>query len=156
MNGHYDVDLTYIEPNGTTFTKTARVSDFDRDRPAVDLVAAALSVVNPLKRGMASFDDRLARYDPAVPYAGEVWAETQPVGREFGAPHAEDVERAVVAENSKPVSSLKGIVSKPRKPVSVEDMAEASGPLEQLRGTVKRYDNPTDPVGPSNDKTGTP
>jgi hypothetical protein len=57
MNGHYDVDLTYIEPNGTTFTKTARVSDCDRDRPAVDLVAAALSAVNPLKRGMASFAD---------------------------------------------------------------------------------------------------
>jgi len=58
MNGHYDVELTHIEADGTTFTKTARVADFDRDRPAVDLVAAALSVVNPLKRGMAGFDDR--------------------------------------------------------------------------------------------------
>ncbi|PRX34377.1 hypothetical protein B0G75_102409 [Paraburkholderia sp. BL18I3N2] len=30
--------------------------------------------------------DLLARYDPSAPYAGEVWAEAQPVGREFGAP----------------------------------------------------------------------
>lgn len=121
MNGHYDVNLTYIEPDGSTFTKTARVADFDRDRPAVDLVAAALSVVNPLKRGMASFDDRLAQYDPTAPYAGEVWAKTQPVGQESGAPQD-----------------------------------DAATPLEQLRGMVQRYDNPTDPVWPINDETGTP
>jgi hypothetical protein len=66
MNGHYDVTLTHLDADGSTFTKTARVANFDRDRPAVDLVTAALSVVNPIKRGMASFDDQPARYDPAA------------------------------------------------------------------------------------------
>lgn len=72
LNGHYEVKLTHIEPDGSTFTKIARVADFDRDRPAVDLVAAALSMVNPLKRGMPSFDDRPAKRDPTASYAGEV------------------------------------------------------------------------------------
>lgn len=30
--------------------------------------------------------DLLAQCDPSAPYAGEVWADAQPVGREFGAP----------------------------------------------------------------------
>lgn len=30
--------------------------------------------------------DLLAQYDPAAPYAGEVWPEAPPVGPEFGAP----------------------------------------------------------------------
>lgn len=29
--------------------------------------------------------DPLAQYDPSAPYAGEVWPEAQPVGREFSA-----------------------------------------------------------------------
>lgn len=54
-NGHYDVTLINFEHDGSTFTKTARLPDFDCERPAVDLVAAALSVVRPLKRTMSSF-----------------------------------------------------------------------------------------------------
>ncbi|SOE63530.1 hypothetical protein SAMN05414139_02326 [Burkholderia sp. D7] len=34
--------------------------------------------------------DLLAQCDPSAPYAGEVWAEAQPVGREFGAPVGDD------------------------------------------------------------------
>ncbi|WP_218779302.1 nucleotidyltransferase family protein [Paraburkholderia caledonica] len=30
--------------------------------------------------------DVLAQCDPSAPHAGEVWADAQPVGREFGAP----------------------------------------------------------------------
>ena len=56
-NGHYDVQLTYFNRDGSTFTKTGRINDFDRERPAVDLVTAALSVVNPLKRAMAMPSD---------------------------------------------------------------------------------------------------
>ena len=47
-----------FERDGTPFTKTGRVTDFDRERPAVDLVAAALWVVNPLRRGIAISVDR--------------------------------------------------------------------------------------------------
>ncbi|MGF6776031.1 hypothetical protein [Paraburkholderia sp. GAS334] len=61
--------------------------------------------------------DLLTQCDPTAPYPGEVWTETHPVGREFGAP--------------------------------VDD---AATPLEQLRNTVQRYDNPMDPVWPLNDK----
>lgn len=55
--------------------------------------------------------DLLAQCDPSAPYAGEVWADAQPVGREFGA-----------------------------------TVSDASTPLERLQNTVRRYDNPTDPV----------
>jgi hypothetical protein len=37
---------------------------------------------------------------------------------------------------------MKGIDQKPENPVSVEDM----NPVERLRGTVLRYDDPTDPA----------
>jgi hypothetical protein len=37
--------------------------------------------------------DLLAQCDPSAPYAGEVWAEAQPVGREYGAPV---IERGIV------------------------------------------------------------
>ncbi|GAB2871667.1 hypothetical protein GCM10027093_04130 [Paraburkholderia jirisanensis] len=53
--GHYDVMLTYFERDGATFTRTVRLQNFDRERPAMDLVAAALSVVHPVRRGMAMF-----------------------------------------------------------------------------------------------------
>lgn len=62
--------------------------------------------------------DLLAQYDLSAPYAGEVWAEAPPVGRESGAP-----------------------------------VSDAETPLERLRGTVQRYDNPTDPVWPLNDQS---
>ncbi|MGF6727581.1 hypothetical protein P3T43_006973 [Paraburkholderia sp. GAS41] len=60
----------------------------------------------------------LAQCDPSAPYAGEVWAEAQPVGREFDAPTGDN-------------------------PTA----------LEWLRGTVRRYDNPTDPVWPADDES---
>lgn len=41
------------------------------------------------------------------------------------------------------VKALKGIVRKPERSVSVEDMNQAT---ERLRGTVLRYEDPTDPV----------
>jgi hypothetical protein len=62
--------------------------------------------------------DLLAQCDPAAPHAGEVWADVQPVGREFDAP--------------------------------TSDNATA---LERLRGTVQRYDNPTDPVWSVDDES---
>ncbi|MGF6367932.1 hypothetical protein OKW40_000682 [Paraburkholderia sp. RAU6.4a] len=55
LNGHYDVTLTHFRRYGSIFKGTARLEDFDHERPAVDLVAAAPSVINPFKRGMASF-----------------------------------------------------------------------------------------------------
>ncbi|MFM0342452.1 hypothetical protein [Paraburkholderia fungorum] len=62
--------------------------------------------------------DLLAQYDPAAPYTGEVWADAQPLGREFGAPTGDNTTA-----------------------------------LERLRGTVRRYDNPTDPVWPADDES---
>jgi hypothetical protein len=62
-NGRYDVTLTHFLRDGTTYTRTGRLEDFDRERPAVDLVVAALSVVNPVRRGMAMFPDP----DPSEP-----------------------------------------------------------------------------------------
>ena len=66
LNGHYDVTLTHFQRDGSIFAKTARLEDFDRERPAVDLVAAALSIVNPLKRGMASFVDKEVKPGPSM------------------------------------------------------------------------------------------
>lgn len=43
-NRPYDMQLTQVECDGSTFTKTTRLDDFNRERPAVDLVSAALSV----------------------------------------------------------------------------------------------------------------
>jgi hypothetical protein len=37
----------------------------------------------------------LTQCDPSTPYAGEVWVEAQPVGREFGAPP--EIEDATIA-----------------------------------------------------------
>ena len=48
------------------------------------------------------------------------------------------------------IEALKGIVSKPENPVSVEDMIPAT---DRLRGTVLRYDDPTDPVWPADDES---
>jgi len=48
------------------------------------------------------------------------------------------------------VEALKGIVRKPDHPVSVEDMDPAT---DRLRGTVLRYDDPTDPVWPADDES---
>jgi hypothetical protein len=62
--------------------------------------------------------DLLAQCDPAAPYAGEVWADAQPVGSEFGAPARDNTT-----------------------------------PLERSRGTVLRYDDPTDPVWPADDES---
>jgi len=39
-----------------------------------------------MTRKNSKLPDLLAQHDPSAPYAGEVWAEAQPVGREFGAP----------------------------------------------------------------------
>jgi hypothetical protein len=41
----------------------------------------------------------LAQCDPSAPYAGEVWAKAQPVGREFAAP---------VGETATPLERLRG------------------------------------------------
>jgi len=38
-----------------------------------------------MTRKNLTLDKQLAQYDPAVPYAGEVWAGAQPVGCEFTA-----------------------------------------------------------------------
>lgn len=62
--------------------------------------------------------DLLVQCDPNAPYAGEVWAEAQPVGGEFGAP-----------------------------------ASSADSPLDKLRGSVLRYDSPTDPVWPFDRKS---
>jgi hypothetical protein len=48
------------------------------------------------------------------------------------------------------LGALKGIVRKPDHPVSVEDMDPAT---DRLRGTVLRYDDPTDPVWPADDES---
>ncbi|WP_257813375.1 hypothetical protein [Burkholderia glumae] len=66
-----------------------------------------------MRRKKPKFADLLAQCDPSAAYAGEVWPEAQPVGREFGA---------------------------------------AATSLEQLRGSVRRYDDPTGPVWPSDDE----
>jgi len=71
-----------------------------------------------MTRKKPTLADLLAQCDPAAPSAGEVWAETQPVGREFGTP-----------------------------PVP------ADSPLDKLRGSVLRYDNPTDAVWPVDPKS---
>jgi hypothetical protein len=49
-----------------------------------------------------------------------------------------------------PITALRGVVRKPDQPVSIEEMNPASG---RLRGSVRRYDNPTDPVWPSEDES---
>lgn len=38
-----------------------------------------------MTRKKLTLADQLAHCDPSAPYAGEVWADAQPVGREFGA-----------------------------------------------------------------------
>jgi hypothetical protein len=40
----------------------------------------------PMPRKKSTLADLIAQCDPSAPYAGEVWPEAQPVGREFGAP----------------------------------------------------------------------
>jgi hypothetical protein len=39
-----------------------------------------------MSRKKSTLADLLAQCDPSAPYAGEVWPEAPPVGREFGAP----------------------------------------------------------------------
>lgn len=63
--------------------------------------------------------------------------------------------------DSNPGQSLKGRIGQPDRPVSPDDMTQACaeactpGPLVQLRGTVLRYDSPTDPVWPLSDPSST-
>jgi hypothetical protein len=71
-----------------------------------------------MTRNKPTLADLLAQCDPSAPYASEVWADAQPVGREFGVP-----------------------------------VGDAETPLERLRGTLQRYDNPTDPVWLFDDET---
>jgi hypothetical protein len=79
--------------------------------------------------------DLLAKCDPAAPYAGEVWAEVPPVGREFGAPLNDATIRTLVtlalaAQDGPSQHALRALADGCGLVTQVQTMVEESGDPE--------------------------
>ena len=79
--------------------------------------------------------DLFARCDPAAPYAGEVWADVQPVGREFVAPLNDStiqtlVAVALAAQDGPSQYALRALADNCGLVTQVLTMVEESGNLE--------------------------